>query len=77
MKKIVKWFSESNRWKHLLGGIIVGLFAGNLYAAGYSALVAGACLEFKDRAYGGKWDWIDLLLTFLGGVFGGLPAFFL
>jgi hypothetical protein len=30
-----------------------------------------ACgMEFKDRAYGGKWDWLDLLATILGGVLG-------
>jgi len=23
-----------------------------------------------DRAYGGKWDWLDLLATILGGVLG-------
>nr|DAF89674.1 MAG TPA: putative periplasmic lipoprotein [Siphoviridae sp. ctCS019] len=27
-------------------------------------------MEFKDRAYGGKWDWLDLLATILGGVLG-------
>ena len=37
-----------------------GLFVGGL-----------ACgMEFKDRAYGGKWDWLDLLATILGGVLG-------
>lgn len=30
-----------------------------------------ACgMEFKDRAYGGKCDWLDLLATILGGVLG-------
>jgi hypothetical protein len=27
-------------------------------------------MEFKDRAYGGKWDWLDLLATILGGIVG-------
>jgi hypothetical protein len=30
-----------------------------------------ACgMEFKDRAYGGKWDWLDILATILGGIVG-------
>lgn len=24
----------------------------------------------KDRAYGGKWDWLDILATILGGIVG-------
>lgn len=27
-------------------------------------------MEFKDRAYGGKWDWLDILATILGGIVG-------
>ena len=29
-----------------------------------------AGMEFKDKAYGGKWDWLDLLATILGGIVG-------
>lgn len=30
-----------------------------------------ACgMKFKDRAYGGKWDWLYLLATILGGIVG-------
>ena len=36
-----------------------------LFVAG---LAAG--MEFKDRAYGGKWDWLDLIATLLGGLVG-------
>ena len=34
-------------------------------------LTAGA-LEYKDRAHGGKWDWIDFALTVVGAFVGGL-----
>ena len=28
--------------------------------------------RFKDRAYGGKWDWLDLIATMIGGLIGQL-----
>ena len=30
--------------------------------------VAG--MEFKDKSYGDKWDWLDFLATILGGLVG-------
>jgi len=27
-------------------------------------------MEFKDRQWGGKWDWLDWLATMLGGLIG-------
>ena len=53
MKKIWQWLKDSNRIKHLLLGVAVGLG------------VAGS-LEFKDYQWGGKPDWIDFTLTFVG-----------
>lgn len=67
MKKVIEWFKQSNRWKHLVGGFAVGLCAGIL-----SSVIAGACLEYKDKAWGGKWDWIDFGLTVAGGIIGGV-----
>lgn len=77
MKKILEWLQSSNRWKHLLGGCVIGICADTCYSAVYTALVAGACLEYKDRAHGGKWDWIDLGLTVLGGILSCLIKLFL
>lgn len=70
MNKILSWFKESNRWKHLTGGLIIGAFSDSLYCAIYSSFLTGAALEFKDQSYGGKCDWIDLLLTWGGGLAG-------
>ena len=70
MKKIVDWFKESNRWKHLLGGILIGLGADDWYCAAYTGGGVGAAMEFKDRQWGGKWDWVDLVLTFVGSMIG-------
>jgi hypothetical protein len=27
-------------------------------------------MEFKDKSYGNKWDWLDWLATVLGGLIG-------
>ena len=51
----MSWINESNRIKHLLYAIPAGALLTILFAAG---LAVG--MEFKDRAYGGKWDWLDI-----------------
>jgi hypothetical protein len=61
----MKWMFESNRMKHFIYAIPCGLFLTILFVAG---LAAG--MEFKDRAWGGKWDWLDLGSTMMGGVIG-------
>lgn len=72
MNKIVGWFKESNRGKHLIGGYLVALYPNNFSDSLYVSIVAAGCLEFKDRSYGNEWDWIDFTLTVLGGLLGGL-----
>ena len=64
-KILPKWMKESNRTKHLLYAIPIGFLFTILCVLGVAS-----GMEFKDRAYGGKWDWLDLLATILGGVFG-------
>lgn len=61
----INWFKQSNRWKHLLYGFLVALIAGFAFTCG-----AAAGMEFKDRAWGGKWDWIDFGLTVAGAFVG-------
>lgn len=48
MGKIISFLKKNNRYKHLIGGLIVGLLAFGVYPALYAAGVAGACLELKD-----------------------------
>ena len=60
-----KWIKESNRWKHLIGGFILGLVLTVLCALG----CAGG-MEFKDKQWGGRWDWLDFLATVIVGVLG-------
>lgn len=73
MKKIWKWLIESNRWKHLLGGVILGLLSCCWWC---TILVGGSvagALEYKDYKYNKSitaWDWIDFALTFGGSIVG-------
>lgn len=62
---LINWFKQSNRWKHLLYGFLVSIIAGFAFTLG-----CAAGMEFKDRAWGGKWDWIDFGLTVAGAWFG-------
>jgi hypothetical protein len=66
----MKWITESNRLKHFGYAIPCALVLTILFVAG---LAAG--MEFKDRSYGGKWDWLDLLATLLGGLVGQIAQF--
>ena len=59
------WLLESNREKHLIGGFVLGLTLTVLCVLG----CAGG-MEFKDRQWGGKWDWLDFAATMLGGFLG-------
>ena len=67
-----EWLSESNRWKHLVGGMVIGCFANGWYCAMYAGAGVAAALELKDRLWGGKWDWIDFALTTVGAAVGQL-----
>ncbi len=72
MKRIIEWLKSSNRWKHVAGGIVIGLGADDNYCAAYAGIGVAAALELKDKLWGGKWDWIDFGLTVGGVVVGRL-----
>lgn len=61
----MSWITESNRQKHFKYAILCGFAGTFLFALG---VVMG--LEYKDYAYGGKWDWLDIAATVLGGLVG-------
>ena len=67
MNKIFSFLKKSNRYKHLVGGFIVGLCALSPWSAIYSAIIAASCLELKDKLHGCPWDWIDWACTVFGG----------
>ena len=70
--KLKSFLMESNRYKHLIGGLLVGLCALSPWAAIYSAIIAASCLELKDRLYGNKFDLTDWLLTVAGGAIASI-----
>lgn len=70
MKKIINWLKESNRYKHLLGGIGIGIISNTLYCTLLSGIGIASALEFKDKQWGGKWDWIDWTVTVIGTLLG-------
>ena len=72
MNKILSFLRQSNRYKHLVGGFIVGICAFSPWSALYSTAVAASCLELKDVLHGCRWDWIDWLITVAGGGFAAL-----
>lgn len=61
----MSWFMDSNRWKHFVLAIPLGFVFTILCVLGVAS-----GMEFKDRCWGGKWDWYDWLATMLGGLVG-------
>lgn len=61
----MNWLLESNRLKHLLFAIPCGLFLTILFVLGLSL-----GMEFKDKQYGNKFDWLDVAATMIGGTIG-------
>lgn len=59
------WIKESNRTKHFKNAILPGVFFTIIFVAG---LAIG--MEFKDKMNGGKFDWLDIAATMLGGLVG-------
>ena len=61
----MKWLKESNRIKHLFYAIPIGLV--------FTILAVLGCafgMEFKDKQYGNKFDWLDIAATLIGGIIG-------
>lgn len=58
-------FKESNRWKHFVYAVPIGLIFTILCVLG-----AASGMEFKDKQYGNLWDWKDFGFTMLGGLVG-------
>lgn len=61
----MSWITESNRMKHFCFAMPIGFFLTILCVLGVAS-----GMEFKDRQWGGKWDWLDWMATMLGGLVG-------
>lgn len=68
----MSWLTKSNRLKHLIFAIPIGFVFTILCVLGVAS-----GMEFKDKSWGGKWDWLDWLATMLGGLVGQLLALLL
>lgn len=61
----MSWIRQSNRDKHLLYAIPIGFV--------FTILTVLGCafgMEFKDKQHGGKFDWLDITATMIGGAIG-------
>lgn len=63
----MKWFWESNRYKHFFYAIPVGFLLTTIFGAGVAT-----GMEFKDKKQGNSWDWIDWGCTVVGSLVGDL-----
>ena len=70
MKKIYQFFTTSNRHKHLLGGVVIGVLANTPYCAAYAGVGVASALELKDKLWGGKPDVVDCVVTIAGVALG-------
>lgn len=62
---IIKYFLDSDRYKHFLISLV------GSYASGIGfALGANLATEYKDKSYGDRWDWKDFSFGIAGGVIG-------
>lgn len=61
----MKLLKESNRQKHLLYAIPIGFLCTILAVLG-----CAFGMEFKDKQYGGEFDWLDIAATMIGGAIG-------
>ena len=67
---MANWLLNSNRWKHLAGGALIGLLCFDWWSALVAVGSSASCLELKDKLWGGRWDWVDWCLTLAGGALG-------
>ena len=58
-------FTDKTRWQHFALAIPIALVFTILCVLGVAT-----ALEFKDKQWGGKWDWQDWLCTMIGGAVG-------
>lgn len=70
MEKAKAWLMASNRWKHVVGGVAIGVCADSTWCAALAGVSTASALEWKDRAWGGMWDWTDWGCTVAGVAVG-------
>lgn len=61
----MNWLKEGNRTQHLLYAIPIGFICTILTVLG-----CAFGMEFKDKQQRGKFDWLDIAVTMIGGAIG-------
>ena len=62
---LITLFEDKTRWQHFAYAIPIGLVFTILCVLGVAS-----GMEFKDKQWGGRWDWKDWICTILGGLVG-------
>lgn len=66
----LKFFAESNRWKHFFAGAVIGAATTSPWDALVASGAAGTACEYKDMNNRGYFDLVDLACTVAGGLCG-------
>lgn len=61
----MSWIKAGNGHRHFVYAILCGFVGTFLFALGVAM-----GMEYKDYAYGNKWDWEDITVEVLGGLLG-------
>jgi hypothetical protein len=68
-----KWFNGlDDKMKHTIVCFIGSLCFGYGFGLG-----AGFAAEYKDKAWGGSWDWWDIVADMVGTIIGGMAHYLL
>lgn len=70
-----EWFVSRNRWHNLIAGCVIYLIMILIYRGSWPAMLGAyvstlftmLAVEYKDKAYNGKWDWKDINAGMLCG----------
>lgn len=66
------WIIASNHYKHILACFIIALLEGLI-----PAITVGIAVEYKDKLWGGKFDWNDIAADCIGAIIGAIVRFFI
>lgn len=66
----MSWLKDSHHWQHIVVGLAIGIVSEDWYSTAVAAVPTASALEYKDKSWGGKWDWVDWGLTVGGAAVG-------
>lgn len=54
----MSWLKDSHHLQHIVVGLAIGIASDDWYSTAVAAVPTASALEYKDKFWGGKWDWI-------------------